>query len=528
MTDTRTKNSSRNIIFSMTAYLVQVVLGFLVRRYFIYYFNEEFLGLNSLFANILSILSLAELGFGTAIVFSMYKPMAENDVEKVKALLGFYRKCYMVIGVIVAVLGLLVLPFMPYFKTKAPNVDVNIYIVYLLFLANSVVSYFFAYRRSLLYANQRNDIESKINILIYIVQSVGQLLIILLLKNFYLYVVMIGISTVLNNFLVVIITQKKYLEFLDFSQVKLSDDERKVIKKNVTALIFHKVGEMLIYSTDSVLIYTLVGASALGKYSNYVLIVNYIGTIINLYINALSGSIGNSIASESTEKNATLFSKLNFIHVFICAFCTVCIFNLSDPFIDCILTKNSTTSLLLNKFTLFAICLSFYLNYSKNMVNAFKQGAGLFEQDKYMTLIEAGINLVASIVLAKFFGLIGIVVGTIISTLSISMWTKPYVLNKYYLKQSTGKYFLKYLGYTACMAVSGVVTYFVCSLIPAGGIVMLVLKFAVCGVVAGVTLLAGFALMPDFKQCFEWGKTILKNFKKRKATVTEEEEKSDV
>jgi len=526
MTETRTKNSSRNIVFSMTAYLVQIVLGFLVRRYFIFYFNEEFLGLNSLFANILSILSLAELGFGTAIVFSMYKPMAENDVEKVKALLGFYKKCYTIIGIMVAVLGLIVLPFMPYFKTKAPSVDVNIYLVYLLFLANSVVSYFFAYRRSLLYANQRNDIESKINILIYIIQSVGQLLVIVLLKNFYLYIVVIGLCTILNNIFVVLITQKKYSEYLDFSHVLLSDSERKAIKKNVTALIFHKVGEMLIYSTDSVLIYTLVGASALGKYSNYVLIVSYIGTIINLYINALSGSIGNLVASEPVEKNATLFSKLNFIHVFICAFCTICIFNLSDPFIDCILTKNAADSLLLDKFTLLAICFSFYLNYSKNMVNAFKQAAGLFEQDKYMTLVEAGINLVASIVLARFLGLIGIVIGTIISTLAISMWTKPYVLNRYYLKQNTLTYFLKYLGYTACMGVSGVITYYVCSLILARGIGMLVVKFAVCGLVAGVTLLAGFSLMPDFKNCLEWGKTILKNFRNKKVTMVKE--KSDV
>lgn len=524
MGESRTKNSIRNIIFSITAYLIQIILGFLVRRYFIYYFNEEFLGLNSLFSNILSVLSLAELGVGGAIVFSMYKPMAEGDKEKVSALLNFYKKCYLIIGCIVLVLGLCVIPFMGYFKAKAPQVDVNLYMVYLIFLINSVLSYFFAHRRALLYTDQRQDIESKINILINLLQASLQLVVILVIKNFYVYLLCTSLSTLLSNTFVFLITNKKYGEYIKKSASKIDDTTKKEITKNVYAMLFHKIGGVVVFSTDSILIYLLIGASQLGRYSNYALIISCVTSIITLYVSAIKGGIGNSIASRDEKENYKLLNKLNFAHLFIVAFCSICIFVLSDPFINTVLTKDANTSLLLDMGTVLALCLSFYLTQSRSMIGTFKDCAGLFYQDRFKPVFEVVVNLVTSIVLAKWLGLVGIVLGTIISTVSAPLWIEPYVLNKYYYKQNTGKYMLKYLMCLMITMACGVATYFVCALLPIGGVGWLVLRFAVCGLIAGITLFAGFMIVPEFRQSINWGKQIVVGIlhRKRKIVVNAE------
>lgn len=514
--ESRTKNSVRNIIFSVLAYLIQMVLGFFVRRYFIFYFNEQYLGLNSLFTNIISVLSLAEMGIGSAIVFAMFKPMAEGDKDKTRSLLNFYKKCYFTIGCVVLVLGLCIVPFMNYFKSKAPNIDVNLYLVYFIFLFNSVVTYFCAHRKALLYTSQRQDIESKINICASLMQSVLQLIIIVFLKNYYLYLLAVGCTNIINNLIVYNITNKQYKEIIYGPIIQLDVDARKKINKNVYAMLLHKIGGVIVFGTDSILIYLMIGASELGIYSNYVLITTYVGMLFSLYISAISGSIGNSIASQSVEDNVKLFKKLNMLHFYIITFCTVCIFVLANPFINTILIKDKSVSLIFDTKTVLIICLSFYLTKSRNMVSEFKQCVGLFYQDRFKPICEALINLIVSIILAKFWGIIGIILGTIASTIFAPLWVEPYVLNKYYLKQSTVKYFIKYIGYTVCMVVSGAITYFICGLLPSGGIWLLALRFLVCAIVCGITLTLEFMLIPGFKDCLNWIKDIIVGLKRKK------------
>lgn len=507
--ESRTTNSSRNIVFSMIAYIVQIVLGFIVRRYFIFHFGTEYLGLNSLFSNVLSILSLAELGFGTAIVFSMYKPMAENDKEKVRELLQFYKKCYTIIGCIIFVVGLCVLPFMDYFQSKAPSVDVNLYLVYLIYLFNSVISYFFAYRRSLLYTSQRNDIESKVNMVLNIVSTLCQFLIIFFIQNYYLYILISGVISIINNLIICVVTQKLYPEYLQKPQSHLDPETKKAINKNIRAMIFHKIGTAIVFCTDSLIIYIILGSTELGKYSNYLLITSYVSSIFSIIVNSISGSVGNSISVQTPEQNRKLFNKLNFIYMWIVSFCTICIFSLSDPFIDIVLTKSDTENLILNEGVLIFICINFFLSSSRNMCNTFKSCAGLFYQDRFKPIVESVINLVASILLTYYFGIAGVVIGTIISTLSTSIWIEPRVLNKYYLKGSTCKYLLKQ-SYFALVTVLGCfVNSFVCSKIPNGGIVLLASKFAVSAILPNIILLICLCLLPEFKECINFVKSLI-------------------
>lgn len=516
ISNSRTKNSMRNIIFSIIAYGLQVILAFVVRRYFIYHFNEEYLGLNSLFTNVLSILSLAELGFGTAVLFSMYKPMAEGDDEKVRQLLYLYKKFYFIIAIVVGCLGLCVIPFMGYFAKKAPNVDVNLYIIYIIYLANSVVSYFCAHRRALFYASQRNDFESKINIISNIVLYVAQLLVIILLKNYYIYLSLMLISTLINCLLVVILTNKEYKNYLLKPNNPLDKSEKKLIEKNVFALIFHKIGSVVVYSTDSLVIYLMLDAATLGRYSNYLMITSAVTTLISLVASALRGSIGNSIATQTSGQNHKLMSKMNFIYMWMVSFCAICIFCLANPFIDIILTKGSETTLTFDFTILILICYYFFFLQAKGMVGMFKECVGLFYQDRFKSIIEATINLIVSIVLAKFIGLAGVIIGTIVSTISTCIWVEPYVLNKNYYHKSTWAYLLQLAFRTIITTIAGGITYLVCSFIPNTGIIMLLVKAVVCVVLSNILLLVAYFWTPEFKDSINWGKEIFKNFKSKK------------
>lgn len=495
----RIKNTTRNILFAMSAYLLQTVLSFIVRRYFIFYFSEEYLGLNSLFANVISLLSFVELGFGTAIVFQMYKPMADNDEEKVRQLLQYYKKCYSIIGTIVLCAGLCVLPFIGYFKAKAPNVNVSLTLIYLIYLMNTVVSYFLSYRRSLLYTSQRNDIESKINIICNFTLIVGQLIVILTLQNYYLYIILIGLVNLLNNLLVYILTQKKYAIFVKKPNSKLSPDTIKTIRKDIFALFFHKIGGTVVYSTDSLIIFIMLGAATLGIYSNYLMITAAVTTLIGLFLNAVRSSVGNSIAKESVEYNQQVFKKLNFLYMWLVGFCSIAIFVLSDSFIKIILTKNTEQNLLFSKEVVFLIALSFYCLQARYMVCVFKESAGLFYEDRIKPLVEAMVNLIVSIFLANFIGIAGVIIGTIASDVCVCMWIEPKVLNKFYLKTSNKKYFFTLFVRTLITLLIGGLTYFLCNLVPNENLFNLAVRFFICAVVPNLLFALCYFWTPEFK-----------------------------
>ncbi|NCB48017.1 MAG: hypothetical protein EOM55_00065 [Clostridia bacterium] len=510
--ETRTKRSLNNILFSLIAYVLQVILGFIVRRYFIYFIGAEYLGLTALFSNVLSILSLAELGFGSAIIFAMYKPMAEKNEEKVKQFLELYKKFYLVVGFVVLGIGLALTPFVHLLINGTPAVSVNLQVVFLILLVNTTMSYFFAHRRALLYTSQRNDIESKINIIAHITSTILQLLILFTIKDYYFYLSVGIFITILNNFLVWFITQKKYRNYLGKPSEELDFKTKKEIKKNVIAMVFHKIGGVIVFGTDSILISMILinGLDTLGKYSNYILITTYVGAIIALLISSIRGSVGNSIATQSVEDNFRLREKLNFVFFWIVGFCAVCIFVLSGPFISVILTKSSSVNLLLGNEIVLLVSVSFFLTYSRYLTGVFLETAGLFHPWRFSAIIESAINLVASILLGLWIGLAGIILGTILSTILMPLWVAPHVLNKYYFKKSTFVYMGKYLIYAGATLTAGLVTWFVCSFVPNGTILLLVAKFAICAVLPNIVLFLCLCWMPEFKQAIQWLISLLK------------------
>lgn len=505
-TISRKKNASRNLIFSAAAYIINLLLAFGGRTIFLHYLSVEYLGLNSLFSNILTVLSLAELGFGSALVFAMYKPYAENDIQKVRQLLLLYKKLYRLIAIIILVIGLCLLPFLRYLIKEEPAIEVNIHVVYVFFLFNNIISYFLAYRRSLLFVSQRNDIESKANILRYFLNAGLQILAIALTQNFYLYLVANTVALITDNVLIYFITSKLYSPYIVNPESELPKEDLEPIKKNVYALIFHKIGSVFIFGIDSILITYFISLKVLGVYSNYLLIVTQLNSLLTLFVNSIKASIGNYIAVMPLNKTLNLFNTMVFVWFWIIGFCAVCLLSLFQPFITIWLGADY----LLSDVVVVFIVLSFVTNNSRCMAGLFKECAGIFYQDRFKPLLEAIIKLAFSLLLARSYGIIGILSGTIISNMLAPFWIEPIVLFKHYFKMSAVKYFAKVFVYMLVIAGVAGLTWLVVSLLPLANFIGFIVKAFICALLPNLL----FALLsfrtPEFKNMLEIVKNTIK------------------
>lgn len=503
----RTDNVKRNLIFNIIKYVVQLFLQFAIRTVLIYTLGAEYIGLNGLFSNIFTFLNIAELGIGSAIVFSMYKPIADGDDEKVKTLQNLYKKFYIIISAVILVLGLILTPFLKYFIKNEVTVNVNIYILFIMYLVNTLASYFCAHKRSLLLAYQRNDIENKIRTVCVILMSISQVVSLILFRNYYLYFTLTIIFTVIECGFIYIIAQKMFPNIRGIAN-PLENSTKKEITKNVMALSLHKIGGAVVFSTDSILTSMFCGIVVLGAYSNYTLITNAIISIFIMINSALVASVGNLVASQTVDYSYSRFKTINFIFSYLSAFSFICLLVLFQPFMT-IWTGGG--EYLLNFSTVIIICISFYLSRMRCGVGVFKDASGLFWYNKWMPIVESLINLVVSILLAQFLGINGIFIGTIVSTIAAPLWVEPKVLFKHYFKKSVWHYFKRYILDVVIMVVSCAITFGVCYLIPDGNIWLLIAKFAVCIILSNILLILCYFKTKEFKEVLIIVKKIIKN-----------------
>ena len=513
--NSRIKNTSRNTFFGALMYLAKIVLQFVVRAFFNRYFISEYLGLNGLYTNILNVLSLAELGVGNAIVYSMYKPISENDTETIKSLVALYKKIYCIIGCVITVIGLALIPALPYLIKDVPDVDINLSVIYVLYLAQTVTGYFFAYRRSLVFAYQRNDIESKISFLAQFVLAVCQIVIMVVWKNYYAYVSSMVICNTLDAVLIYIISFKLFPE-IKGKAAPLDKAISKKIAKNTGAMVCHKIGSAVVFSTDSIIISAFVSLTVLGLYSNYTLVTNALASAITLLVAAMKGSIGNLIATGDNEKSYKIFKALNLLMMWFIGFLFIGIMVCVQDFIS-ILGGDSSKQL--PYLTVVLICLNFYVTQSRTMANNFKECAGLFWNDRFKPLFEAGINLGLDLLLVYFMGINGVILATIISTVTVPLWVEPYVLYKNYFKQHLYKYFLQYIFYILSTAASFGVTFFACYFIPHGGIGWFILRVVICLILPNLVYLLIYFKTPEFTYLFSAVKALFDRFGNKRATA---------
>lgn len=494
----RIGNTLRNTSAGLIGQLFTYILTFAYRTVFIYTLGANYLGVQGLFSNILSLLSLAELGVGNAIIFSLYKPLADKNTHKIQMLMGFYAKIYRIIGCVVAVLGLALTPYLDYLIKDKPNIP-HLTIIYLLFLADSVLSYFFAYKRSIIVADQKGYVNT-INMTIFsFARNSVQIIWLLLFKSFIPVLIIQALSTLLSN---IVISHKanKLYPFLTKSKNVEIDPETKVdLSKKIRAMMYHKIGSVVVLGTDNLLISSFVGIYWVGIYSNYVMIIGMVTTFIQQFSQALVASIGNLVSTETTVKAKETFDLLYFLNFWIYAFCTICFMTLFNPFI----TVWIGTEYLFNRWIVLIIVVNFYISGMRQNVLSFRNSLGLFWYDRYKPIAEALINLVASIVLLKYWGIAGVFLGTLISTVTTSLWVEPYILFKHYFKSGLISYFKKYILYLA-------ITLSLCFIMQAvqkclfdGSILSLIGLFAACLIVPNCIICLLFFRTDSYRTCID-------------------------
>lgn len=515
----RTQNIKRNLIFNIIKYIAQLVLQFVLRTVLIYVLGAKYVGLNGLFSNIFQFLTLAELGVGSAIIFAMYKPIAENDIERIKSLLNLYKRFYFYISIIICVVGLVLLPALPSLTNGDTPENINIYIIYSMSLFDCALGYFAAHKRSLLTACERNDVDNKVRTVCLFFSTIIKIIVLLVLKNYYAYFIVGMVSTLVEGIMINIIADRLFPQLKGKAQ-PVDKETKKSLTKNVASLSIHKIGTALVFSTDNIIISSIFGLTVLGYYSNYSLVVNSITIIFTLLTNALTGSVGNLIVSNDKEYCFKKFKQINFIFSYLSNFCVICLFVLLQPFMR-YWTPNENWVLGLS--SVFWICLGFYLMRQRTALSIFKDCAGLFTIDTWKPIVESIVNIGVSIGLAFWIGIDGVFIGTVVSIMSARFWVEPYVVYKHIFGKSCKSYFLRYALDVVIMVASCAICYFVCGLIPEGGLWLLIAKFAVCIVLSNILLLIAYSFTPEFHQVLnEYIKpTLSKIFKKKK-----QEEKS--
>lgn len=479
----RTENSIRNLKYAMIGQTLGIIISLFSRMIFVKFLSSEYLGLSGLFTNILTILSLTELGFVTAMSYQLYKPLVENDIESLKSLMKFYKKVYLIIALSILVLGLLTLPFYKYLINEIPNIP-YLDLIYYLFVLNTAASYLFSYKRLLIISDQKRYIATLYRYTFYFVLNVAQIFILYLTKNYILYLIIQLLMTLLENILLDRKANKLYPYLKDKNVKPLKRNVYKQIISNVKAMFFHKFGGVVLNSTDNIVISKVIGLSVVGLYSNYMLIINALKTIVTQIFSSVIASIGNLQVTGSKSKMTDIFKKTFFADFCIHTFSAICLICLLNPFISLWLGNEY----ILDIFTVYMIALNYYLFGMRKTCMSFREATGNYESDKYSPIIEAVINIGTSVVLAKFIGLPGVILGTIISCLCTNFWWEPLVITRKSLTMNLKDYFSMYFKYTITGIILCVVTVFANSLIPCGGFMLFGIRLLVTVLIPVVSL----------------------------------------
>lgn len=433
---------SKNIKYSAVNYIVINVLKFLVRMVFIKTLPIDYLGINGLFGNILVMLSLAELGVGPAIVYSLYKPLAVKDKERIKSIMRLFKRVYINIGLTILALGLCLYPYLDYFIKGNTNIE-DLQYFYLVFLANTVVSYFWSYKRSLLIADQKQYIVNIYQSMAQVMVAVLQIVFLLLVPSYWCYIFVMLMGTIVENFLIAKKADKEFT-FLDEHAEPIDKNLKKEIQKNTMAMIVHKIGGMVVFGSSNLILSKFVGLAAVGLYSNYQLVITALNTLASKFFEAITASIGNLIVLESNDKKVKAFKLTQFMTALQASICFCGLYVLFNQFVELWVGRDY----LFNEDVVRALVVSFYLTYMRKAVLMFRDACGLFWNDRYKPIAESIINLAASIYLTIHYGIVGVIWGNIISTVLTCFWVEPYILLRNAIDMKLKDYFFDYLRFT--------------------------------------------------------------------------------
>ncbi|MCQ2390300.1 MAG: polysaccharide biosynthesis protein [Kiritimatiellae bacterium] len=476
-----------------------MLFPFLNRTLFLWLLGPEYLGLNGLFGSVLGVLSLAELGFGSAVVCSMYKPIADDDKELIAAYLAYYRKVYRVIGGLVFVVGLSLLPFLSRLVHGDVPPDVNLHMLYFIHLVNTTLGYFlFAYKGALLSAYQREDIHSHIRTGVSMGQYLATFAILVLSRNYTYYVLTTVVFTVVTNVCIEWQTRRLFPEI--FPRGVLASDKRQKVVADVKAIFLHKIGSVISYSADNLVISASLGLVAIAVYGNYYYVYTAVGGIVYVVFNSLTAGFGNTIRTESVADNFARFMKANRLSMLVIAWCTAMMLALYQPFMR-VWVGEQKPELVQHFLTPVLMVVYFYVNESRQMLQTFKSAAGLWQEDRWKPIVSGVVNLALNISMIRWLGLDGVILSTVFAFLFIEIpWESAVLFRCYFEKRAEdlGLYRRRYWKFQVYAVVGtamlALLTWGMAWIIPMGGIPGLVVKGLVAALFA-LSLLTGTFLL---------------------------------
>ena len=479
MSDSRTKNSARNAIVSLSFYGAYTIAGFVLRKVFINTLGNDYLSVSGLFTNILTVLSFAEMGVGNAIIFNLYKPIAMGETEKIKSLMKLYKKAYNIIGTCVFGVGLLLIPFLNYLISgETPDIKENLVMLYVMYLFNTGISYFFSFKQSIITANQKNYIVAAYTNTFKILQLVLQGVFLVLTHNFVVYLLIQICCTVLNNVLLARKADRLYPILKDKEYTPISKEERKGIFKNVRALFLYKMGSTILNGTDNMIITKVIALASVGLVSNFTLIINAISAVVDQIPNAVVASVGNLNASEDKEKKNQIFDVMFFICAWLFGFCASGVFFFSNEFVSLIFGPKWQ----IEPIVVFALALHFYVSSVMSPSYTYRTTLGYFVQGRFAPVAASVINIVSSILLGKWIGLSGVFFATSISRFFTMGLVDPILIYKNCFKRNPIIYYIRYFICFGAVAAISFVSKMLVSLITPEGFVGFALRVIVYAV----------------------------------------------
>lgn len=506
----RLENSTKNLFLSLFNSVFSSLLGIISRTVFIKVLGSEYLGLAGLLGNILGFLAISELGISTAIGFSLYKPLAEKDYRSVSALMSVYRKAYAVIGCIVFFSGILLFLGLDFFIPINQQPDGTEF-AYFAFLINTTVGYFLSYKTTLISSDNQAYKMAPIYIGMSLVQTIMQIVVLLIFKSYIIYLSVQIICSVFTMFLQNRYITKKY-EYVDFySEEQLKPEQKYQIKRNISGLVIAKIGDYLVNSTDNLIITKLVSLSATGIYSNYLMIRNMVNGYISTVFASVTAGLGNVVAIETDERKKESFDIMMFFAYFVYSFEAVCFLCLFNIFIGEIWIGKQYV---FNFITVLIIVVNNFLTGLRIPLITMKNVAGTYMEDAWIPFAFAIVNLVSSIILVKPMGVAGVFLGTIIGSMLTADWYRPVVIYHKVFHTSVIEYYKKYIVYIILGFLNMAVAYSLCNIINTHIVLLnFILKAAIAAVLPVVINSVIFYRTKEFKAIVSMAKRML-----RKAT----------
>ncbi len=489
----RTQNAARNFLFGTLLRLYQMLFPFVMRTAIACYLGVQYLGLNGLFVSVIQMLDLAELGVGSALIYSMYQPIAENDNVKVCALLRLYKIYYRVIGLAIAALGLMLTPLLPKLIHGPVPAGINIYILYLITLFTTVFSYWiFAYRSCILVANQRNDVVSKVRLATVTVQYGLQLLVLALTKNYYFFVLVALLTQILTNITTAIASHKLYPYYDPIGTLEKA--EIKAINGRIRDLFTAKLGNTLLGSADTLVITGFLGLTMLAVYQNYYFIMSSVMGIIMILISSCTAGIGNSLVSETVDKNYADFKKLSIIVFWLAGICVCCFLNLYQPFMVLWMGEG----MLLDYGCVILMCFYAYLYITNHVMAVYKDAGGMWHEDRFRPFCACVFNLALNILLVRYVGIIAIILSTVVSYILVNI---PWLIKNLFtviFHRSPSEYIKKYLKNALLAIVAASASYCICIFVPDRGVLAICIRLVISLIVPNVLFLLVIRRDDDF------------------------------